>query len=344
MIIFLYRPDDFRARLKITELREKFVKEVDPTGSSVVTLDGSKATLNELSSAYRPRSLFAKRRFIVIDDVLANKNKDFVGEVAEFVTAEKNNDNILVVYESRFVEKKTGAKVSIMKPGPDDKLVALNKAEKNLFDCLKKSHFVQPFQSLSQVELLKTLAKLAATAGASLSDPAARTLMRLVGVDLWPLSHEVAKLSAYACATAKEGEKAVITETHVKEMVSQSVTENIFALTDALGNKQTALAVQLLSGQIEGGVHPSYLLTMMLWQFKILASVRQALDEGLPSREIGASLSLHPYVLEKSINQVRKFNLVSLQRIINRLIELDYKNKTGQGTLEELLPVTVASF
>jgi DNA polymerase-3 subunit delta len=82
---------------------------------------------------------------------------------------------------------------------------------------------------------------------------------------------------------------------------------------------------------------------MMLWQFKTLASVRQGLDSGKTSKELAKSLGLHPYVLEKSINQVRKFNLVSLQNAINRLIDLDFKSKTGQGKLEELLPVVLVS-
>lgn len=342
MLIFLYGPDTFRARQKISELRDKFIKEVDPTGSSVLSLDGARTDMEEISGAYRPRSLFAKRRFIVLDTLLSNKDKEIISELTDFLSDEKDNDNILVIFEPNFIEKKTGLKTSIMKPGPDDKLAALNKAEKAFFERLKKGNFVQAFQPLSQPELLKALAKLANSRGVGLSDPAARTLIRLVGMDLWPLSNEVEKLSAYAAG--KSSEKPVITETDVKEMVSQSVTENIFALTDALGNKQSRAAVELLAGQMDSGVHPSYLLTMMLWQFKTLASVRQALDEGLSSREISGNLGLHPYVLEKSINQVRKFTLASLKKIINRLIELDYKHKTGQGTLEELLPVAVASF
>ncbi len=340
MIIFLYGPDDFRARQKIAQLRDKFIKDIDPTGSSVLAVDGAKTTLDELSDAYRPQSLFAKRRFIVLTNPLANKDKEFIEALTDFISEQKKNENILVVYESSFTEKKTGAKVSIMKPSGDDKLVALNKAEKKLFDRLGKADFVQAFQMLTPAQLTKTLAELAGKRGAALSAAAATTLVRLIGMDLWPLSQEIEKLSAYALA--RDGEKATITDADVRELVSQSITDNIFALTDALGNKQTAVALKLLADQVNAGTNANYLLTMMLWQFKTLASVRQALDSGGAGRELASQLGLHPYVLEKSINQVRKFSFETLERIINTLIELDYKQKTGQGSLEELLPVAIA--
>jgi DNA polymerase-3 subunit delta len=342
MIIFLYGPDDFRARQKITELRQKFTKEIDPTGSSVISIDGTKTTLKEVSDAYRPASLFSKKRFISLGGIMENKRKEIIDELEEFLKQEKDNENILVVYEEKFIEKKIAGKNLIMKPGPDDKAVPLNKSEKKLFDRLNASHFAQFFGKLSPADLQKTLAALAKQNGVALTLPAAQLLIRLVGSDLWPLSQEVAKLAAYVLARSENGE-AAISEKDVQSMVSQSVTNTIFALTDALGNRQSGLALKLFQEQIESGAHPHYLLTMILWQFKTLASVRQSLDSGQPAKDLAKSLGLHPYVLEKSINQVRKFSLPVLTTAINRFVELDYKSKSGQGKIEELLPVVLAS-
>ncbi|QQS60303.1 DNA polymerase III subunit delta [Candidatus Falkowbacteria bacterium] len=341
MIIFLYGPDDFRAKQKINELREKFIKEVDPTGSSVVSIDGAKTTIDELSTLYRPASLFSKRRFITLSNIMNNKQVEILEELGEFLQKEKNNENILVIYEPNFVEKKIAGKNLIMKPGADNKTLPLNKIEKKLFDYLVKSQFVQFFDVLSGSDLTKLLLTMIKKNGVRISNSTLQLLTGLVGTDLWLLSQEINKLSAYALASGKE--EATITDEMVKEMVSQSLIDGIFSLTDALGNRQASLAVKLFNEQIIGGAHPHYLLTMMLWQFKTLASVRQGLDSGKTSKELAKSLGLHPYVLEKSINQVRKFNLISLQNAINRLIDLDFKSKTGQGKLEELLPVVLVS-
>ena len=342
MIIFLYGPDDFRACQKIAELREKFTKEIDPTGSSSVSIDGTRVTLKEIHDAYRPASLFTKKRFISLRGIMDNKRKEIIDELEEFLQQEKDNENILVIYEEKFVEKKIAGKNLIMKPGADDKLAPLNKSEKKLFDRLTKSQFVQFFGTLTPIELQKMLAVVAKQNNASLTVPAAQLLLRFVGTDLWALSQEIAKLSAYVLGRS-EGNESTISEKDVQAMVSQSVIDSIFALTDALGNRQTDLAVKLLHEQLEGGAHPHYILTMILWQFKTLVSVRHSLDSGQPVKDLAKSLGLHPYVLEKSINQVRKFNASVLTTAINKFVELDYKSKSGQGKIEELLPIVVAS-
>lgn len=342
MIIFLYGSDTFRAQKKINDLEAKFIAEVDPTGSSVIRLDSIRLTIDELGKVFRPLSLFVKRRFIILRNPLSNLNKEFIEELENFLEKEKDNDNILVIYEPGFVEKKFGGKQLIMKPGPDDKTIPLNKVEKKLYDRLKKSQFTQYFGHLAPSELSRYLITLATQSSVTLSLPLAQLIIRLVGNDLWALSQEIEKLCAYALAQTK-GSEAIITEVDIKKLVTQSVNESIFALTDALGSRQEQVAIKLLTDQFNNGIHSSYILTMILWQFKTLASVRQALDSGQSSKELQKLLGLHPYVLEKSINQVRKFNLPSLQKIIDRLIEIDYKSKSGQGTVEELLPVALVS-
>ena len=340
MIIFLYGPDDFRATQKIRELEAKFIKEVDPSRSSVDSLDGTKMTISELAESFRPASLFATRRFIVVKNIMNNSQADFLEELEEFIDKEKNNENILVIYEPNFIEKKIAGKNLIMKPGSDNKTSPLNKVEKKVFDLLAKSQFVQFFDILAGRDLIKYIENLAVQHGAVFQPSASQLLLSLVGHDLWPLSQEIAKLAAYAHSISNDTQ-AMITDEMVKKMVERSLLDGIFSLTDALGNHQTGLAIKLLNQQLESGTHPHYLLTMMLWQFKTLALVRQSLDSGKSSKNLAKLLGLHPYVLEKSINQVRKFNLVSLESIINRLIDLDYKSKNGQGKLEELLPVVL---
>lgn len=342
MTIFLYGPDTFRAQQKITELRAKFITEIDPTGSSVICVDGAKTTIEDLGMLFKSASLFVKRRFIIVTNSLQHKNKEFIEELEKFLEQEKENDNILVVYEEGFIEKRLGGKNVIMKPGQDDKTVPLNKTEKKLFDRLHQSKFTQYFGILPLTDLVAYLGSLAKQTGVILPIPAAQLLIRLVGNDMWSLSQEINKLSAYTLGKASKKDTLVITEADIKMMVQQSVTENIFTLTDALGNRQIHLALRLLQDQLNSGLNGHYLLTMILWQFKILVAVRQALDNGQDSRELTRTLNLHPYVLEKSINQVRKFSFLVLQKIINQLVEVDYKSKSGGGTVEELLPITLA--
>jgi len=321
MIIFYYGENTFLSRQKLRELQDKFTREVDPTGENLSVLDGTVIDFGRINEAMSSQSLFVRKRMVIVENILQNKSKVLGEQLIEYLKNLKEaNDNIIIFWDSVSGEK-----------------LGANK----LFKFLSTQKFVQQFLPLSNTDATAWVKKEVENQGAKITQSVAMHLTALFVSDLWQLSNEIAKLISYKKSLNNKGEIEI--EIKDIEMMSRGVVdENIFAMTDAISNKNKSLAVQLFEKEIEAGVAEHYLIHMIARQFKILMQVRQALDSGHSSRKIIGDLKLHPFVVQKASAQVRNFNLEVLKNIYLKLVEMDYLFKTGQGDLMSLISLFMA--
>ncbi len=87
----------------------------------------------------------------------------------------------------------------------------------------------------------------------------------------------------------------------------------------------------MLEQQLESGVSIQQILTMITRQFKIIIQVKELLLQNTNQKDIASQLKLHPFVVQKTTPQTRNFSIEQLKKILNGLIEIDYKIKTGQA-------------
>ena len=376
MIIFLFGEDDFRAKKKIRELKDKFLREVDKSGGSIEYIEGKTADLKEINEKSATASLLASKRMIIIEDIFSNKDKDLLPEVAEYFRAKEKNkwDNIVIFGDNSIKSKRKMGGEEIVKTDSEGRDKPLGKKEKELFDFLRDpfgklrtgQKFVQEFKKLNNSELGDWIKKETEARGGAISARAAQTLFGLVGYDLWQIDREIDKLINYKNGEKREstlplseddknnsplergGEPLarrgvlnnagnMIEPEDVDKLVKGNFDDNIFALTDAIGARNKSLAAKLLEEQFELGANEIYLLTMITRQIKIILQVRQALDLGQSSRQIISTLKLNPYVAQKAIEQSRHFSLNALKIIFDKLIEIDFKIKSGLGEPAVLL-------
>lgn len=327
MIFFLFGADTFRSRKKLEELKAKFAKEVDPTGNSFVIIDGETADIAKINEAVSPSSLFARKRMVIIENIFSAKKTDILNQALELLIKIKKNekqDNIIIFWDS--IE-------------PSTKGLAKNK--KALFDFLRAEKFTQEFETLSNTQAATWAKKEIDIRGGKISLAAATRLVSLVGSDLWSLNNEIDKLLNYKNSQSTGGQPAEIEIKDIEEMTKGIYDENVFALTDAITNGNKQIALRLLEEQIQAGLSEQYIFSMISRQFRILLQVREALDAGLSSRQILNQLKLHSFVVQKSVNQVRNYSSALLKKIYSQLVDIDYKNKIGQGDLRTMLDLFV---
>ncbi len=318
MLIFLSGSDTFRGRNKLNILKDKFLKEVDPTGSGLILVDGSTISAGELINTLNATSLFARRRMIVVSGLFENKNKLIYGDVYETTRKKtkedkKNSDQADIVV---FLDEGIGK--------------APTKDKKKLWDLLLKQNFSEEFKLLSNTETANWVRSEFIKRGGQISTHSASYLVSVAGTNLWKLNNEIDKLLNYKTAGGKGAGSTQIDKDDVDELVEGEVDENIFLLTDAIGSKNKKLALKILDAQFSAGGSEDYILNMIIWQFKKLVQVRQALDSGLSSRRIVKQLKLHPYVAQNSIIQVRNFTLMKLKNTLNGLTEIMRASRAGE--------------
>ncbi len=179
-------------------------------------------------------------------------------------------------------------------------------------------------------ELINWLRKRAEESNYSLSSNAARVLINRVGARPGILAKELEKTLLYA------GANKSISEKDVAEVVGESKTENVFALTEALKTKNPETALRLLNNQINHGEEPIKILGTIAWQFRMMWEVKHYQKKNLPSGQIAKTMGANPYVVDKALQHTGRF---STKQLRTGYLELAKADRSLKSTSQDPLAV-----
>jgi DNA polymerase III subunit delta len=315
MIIFLYGEDTFRSRQKLNEFKDKFSREIDPSMLNIKEVNGEKLDGETFGQAIGTGGFLVKKRMIIVENLISkNKSKKSVEEILEVVkkieeksenNGEQKDDNIVIFWEELGLTTKDykGKKLS----GP-------------LFKHLKGGKYAFEFLQLDNIKLASWIRQKFNLKEKEIKPEAVNLLVSLVGSDMWKLNNEINKLVVE--------EEGVIEIDKIKELVSENFNDNIFELTDAVAEKNKKTFLYLLERHLRSGTDSSYLLSMLIRQFRILLQAKSILEEN-PYANLSTELKI-PFFVEKKIkNQAGKYSLDQLKKIYGQLVAIDIELKTS---------------
>lgn len=330
MIIFLYGPDTFRSRQKLKELKDKFIAEIDKSSLNIEVLDGTTLETATFENAVSTPPFLAKKRMVVIEDLISkNKGQKVQKEILETLDKNGLKDTIVIFWESGLdgsKAKKTKSRSKIS-----------TKRSNLLFTRLQKEKYAQEFELLNEGGVYNWTENEIKKRNGKIEPRALRLLADLVGNNLWQMNSEIDKLLAFTKAEQ-------ITVADVEKLVKTKLDEDIFKLTDAIGQKNKKLALKLISDQLQSGTSSVELLSKIIWQFKNLLLVKGFVEQngaGYPTTNLTYQLGLHPFVVKKTIAQVRSHELSDLKKNYRHLMIIDYKIKTSQVDPEVLFDLLI---
>ncbi len=309
MIIFFYGENTFESQKKLSQLKERFLK-TDSEGMNLKELEGTDLTFGDFVRELETMPFLGEKRLIIIRNLLLENKDSSLAEKIITQLAEVPESAVLVFFEKGIPDRRS-----------------------KLFKTLKKASQGEEFSLPEPWQVNKWIEEEVAKRGGKINPLALNKLAVFVGNDLWQLSNEIDKLIAYAGGKEIQGED-------VELLVKAKVDETIFRLTDAFGKKDRRLALQVLHEFTDLGLKPEYLLAMLGGHLRNLIQVKEGSKKRLILSQIQSITKLHPYVVQKCLEQSRAFSLKQLIDLYEALGLLDEKLKLGKvpsGTSLELI-------
>jgi DNA polymerase-3 subunit delta len=165
---------------------------------------------------------------------------------------------------------------------------------------------------------------------------AARLLAEQVGEDKRLVDNEIQKLLAYV------NYKRQVDRDDVIYLTPSAGEKNVFAMVDAVGNRNGKQASKLLH-QLLDRFEPEYIFYMVVRQFRLLIQAKDILNSGGDIAEIVKKLRVRSFVAKKLVDQSRGFTLEALEDIYHKLVEIDEAIKTSRVDTRIALDTLIAS-
>jgi DNA polymerase-3 subunit delta len=278
---------------------------------NVTHMDGSSLRLDELVAAAHAAPFLADRRMVVLSDPLAQ------------MKSQPLREKFLALLDG--LPPSAALVLVINRPLVDYR--ARRKRKTHWLEDWARSAgeraFVREFSIPRDAEMGRWIQEEARGRGGQFSTQAAALLASMVADEPRQAVQEIEKLLAYVNFSRP------VEVDDVERLTGYLGRGDVFAMVDALGNKNGRVAQRMLHRLLRED-DPLRLFGMVVRQFRLLLLTRELLDAGFKGNEVAQRLKVHPFVARKVISQVHHFSSPTLEMIYRRLLEVDEAIKTGQ--------------
>lgn len=157
-------------------------------------------------------------------------------------------------------------------------------------------------------------------------------IIDVVDQDPYVIEHEIEKLGLYY----QEYE----TLDTVDEILIKSVHATIWQYLQALTKGDRKNAIAILLNLFTNGENEYALLAMITWNLRLLAVVASGIL--FPDMQIVKKFGYSPYSVKQAREVIGKFPLIKISLLYGKVVELEYKMKTG--VIEPRLGLILLSF
>lgn len=233
-----------------------------------------------------------------------------------------------------------GLQSYLLDPLPESLLVFCAEkidARRKFFVDFKKHGELIEFKKLYDNQMPAAIRDLARQEGITLTDAALALFCRRVDASLQDAHAELGKLAIFL------GESRLADVADVEAVVIGTRQESVFALNDAIGDRQGLRAVELVGRLLDEGTPALVVLSMMVRHMRNLGKIREMVAQKRAKAEIAKGAGVNPYFLDGLIRQSRNFPAERMRKIFELLLATDMALKSAGAHPEALLEKVVLS-
>lgn len=300
-IYLFHGEDNYSSTQKLNFWKKEFIRKYGEA-AHIEIFEGKEIKATEFITNLETLPFLAEKRFIIVKNIFAatknEKQKETIKAVAD--SLDKTPDFCILIFHE------IGA--------PDKRL--------SLYKKIQTLGTIEEFPALKPAEITNWIVKRAVEIGVNIDISTANYLAQHSGPELWTISNELDKLSAFAGTTN-------ITKQMIDDLCVPSITASVFKLTDSIAGKNVKESLKVLKALEASGEDPFKTFFMIVRHFRILLQVQDMLSRNENQFSITKKLKQHPFVIQKTSQQAPNFNAKKLKAIYGKLLEIDVKVKTG---------------
>jgi DNA polymerase-3 subunit delta len=309
----LHGEDEFSLKAQITAMQAAMN---DPSQLNTSVLDGTQVSAQQVLNTASSFPFLSDKRLVIVEGMLSHLGGRSSKELDVLVEGLPNLPDFarLVFHEDKTLpEKNLVLQLARSHPRGFEKTFAAPKnATQWIIQHAKQQHHLE------------------------IENRAAAALASVIGQNLRAADSELAKLAAYVDYARP------IREADVATLTPYVAEANIFDMVDAIGQQDGKTAMTLLQKLLAEGAEPLSILGMINRQFHLLILAREHTDNGGGSSDMASVLGVHSFVAQKVGQQARRFSLETLESIYRKLVDLDFRIKTGQVEADMALQLFIA--
>ena len=192
-----------------------------------------------------------------------------------------------------------------------------------LYKAVTKLGVVSEMNGMDERSLKVWIASRLKQDGKRITEQTVDYFLSKTGSDMETINSELEKLICYAL------EKEIITEEEVDAVVTVQITNQIFAMIDAIASKKQKVALGLYYDLLALKEKPMTILFLITRHFNILLQVKELSALRYDNGSIAKKVGIPPFAVGKYMAQGRNFSKEMLLKALQTSVDIEEQVKTG---------------